>query len=311
MANTSATEKKQFIGKIKSLVNSSFLYKLVFEFVGAFTLIFLIDLGLSLGELNGQIWFLKFFHVIYDINFLTAIWISSFTLIAFIVFERTCIASNAVTLVIQYKNKEIIKRDFYSSFGAQFLGGIIASIFVYFIMMGFAIWFIHDYSNYSDFTNELHIMGGSSEYLRGFFTHGNDNSYQAFNFYKPIDFTSKSSGIRFGFSSMRGIINAFIIGSSFIFMNLIGKKYNSNFLKIAVRYIMLIVLISLSVILSANTTNWVRLISPIIVSGAFTHNAEGGYRILMTLVFMIFQSLGLIFILLSHHLIKEGEENGV
>ena len=91
---------------------------------------------------------------------------------------------------------------------AQLAGGVLASLIVYLITMGFAIWLTADYNTYNDFTNVIHSMGGGTPYLRGFFTHGTNGGYESFNLYKPIDFSSyDNKGIQFGYSSIQGIIN--------------------------------------------------------------------------------------------------------
>ena len=303
MSNIQKIENKK--GRIKDLSNNSLAYKILFEFIGSFVLIFLIDIVFSLGELNSHIWFMNIFRIIYKINLFAAMWIATMTFVAFLIFEKTSITSNSVTLIIQYKNKKIEKDTLVFSVTAQFLGGIISSLFVYFIMMGFAIWLVPTYNSYNDFISINHTMGGSSVYLRGFITNGNIDQYKFYNLYSSIDFSSlENKGTQFGFSAIQGIINAFIISISFIIISFVEKKYNRNVTKKTVRYIMLIVLISISIIISANTTNWDRLISPAIINAIFTNNITGVYRIGTTLTFIFFQTFGLIFILLSDYFIK-------
>ena len=301
----STLKKINSIKGIKKLVSNSISYKLLFEFLGSFTIIFLINIFLSLGEMNISDWFFNIFHTIYNVNVLSALWIATITIIAFIFYKKTSICSNALTLVIQYKNEKINRKVFYYSAMAQLAGGVLASLIVYLITMGFAIWLTADYNTYNDFTNVIHSMGGGTPYLRGFFTHATNGEYESFNLYKPIDFSSyDNKGIQFGYSSIQGIINVLIIMTTFIFVNIIEKNFNRYTHKILLRYIMLIVLISISIVFSANTTNWVRLISPTIINGIFAHNIESGYRIATTLVYIMFQFIGLIFIFKISFFIK-------
>lgn len=308
MSNISKSENKDNNEKIKKIVSKNSFNIFMFELFGSFIFILIINLGMSLGELDGKNWFLSIFHSIYNINLFATLWIGSFTFLAFLLFEKTSITSNFVTLVIQYKNKNVDKSKFLISTLGQFTGGLIASLMVYFLTMGFAIWLTPDYQTYSEFVNTSHTMGGANLYLRGILTHSSDGSYQSFNLYKPIDFSLESKKVQFEFSIIQGIVNSIVIASTFVLISISEKKYNSNISKRAIRYIILIVSILMTIILSANTTDWVRMFSPRIIGAMFIQDADSGYQIATTLVFMSFQSLGLIFILLFNNSTEKEKE---
>ena len=54
MSNTSVSIKEGNKNKINEIISNRKIYEYLFEFVGAFILIFCIDLGFSLGELKSD-----------------------------------------------------------------------------------------------------------------------------------------------------------------------------------------------------------------------------------------------------------------
>jgi len=123
----------------------------------------------------------------------------------------------------------------------------------------------------------------------------------------------------YGFSSIQVLINALIIIFSFFVLKSVEKKYNIGFISKLIRYIMLLSLVTSSVILTANTTNYNRLISPAIIDMIFNQSKDAVRKFSTTCTFICLQSLGLIVVYFSGFFDKEdevltkvkGEQNGI
>ena len=302
MSNVKQHKVKKAENKIRIFSQKSIKHKFLLEIVGSFLIIFIINFFISLGEAN-----IPFFWAFNNIVFLEGFWIATWTFIFFLFFEKTGVSSNALTLVIDFRNKNINIKQYILLFFGQLIGGIFAAFLVYIIV---DLLIVHNSSN----LNDIHVMGGTIPYIKGLFSSNGTLVWH------PIDFVKDEHGVGpYGFSSIQGLINATIIIFSFFILRSVEKKYNIGFISKLIRYIMLISLVSSSVILTANTTNFNRLISPAIIDMIFNQSTNAVSKFGTTCVFILFQSIGLMVVYYSSLFDKEvevlselkGEEHGI
>ncbi len=283
-------KQKGLFNWIKEEAQSSYWLRMIGEFVSAFFFIFIINLVIALGEDSVPI-----FDFFYNVNIGMGIWVGSMTFLAFLWTQRTTLSANFVNLVINYRNNNINRKEFYGSMGFQFIGGFFAATIVYII----AGCFIH--------TNDpayIHIMGGTTPKIKSLFLSNPnlpDTIFSSNNpIYNPIDFTKGfKTGYAYLWAAVQGCINAIWIIVAFILNGLVDKKYENGRKSIIWRYIILVVGVSITTIFYANTTNWVRLLSPAVVS-TIVHAINGHsitestFLLSTTITYIAFQTIGLI-----------------
>ncbi len=259
--------------KFKTKISSRFWTRMPFEFLSAFILIFIINLGLSLGQANPNI---AFFNGIFNINILTAAWISFFTLVAFGLFYYFGISVNVVTAVLAKRNGTITNwLEFIVTIGFQLIGSILASLVIYEIILAI--------NNSNDFQNSL---GGTTATLKGLFLYNGDFSWGNVSFYETWQC--------YLFSFVQGLINGISIIFLFLGNLIIDYKSNTSISMFFNRFCVMTFIFSITTIFSANTTNIVRLLGPAIVTEIFDTQT---YSILgTTLVYGLVNSLALIYI---------------
>ncbi len=262
---------------MKETLNNNFWLRMLGEMCGAFLLIFIINSGQAIGEslykLNGgshEVY--NLFYYIYNWNLITALWIGSWTFVAFILFRKTSIACNFFNLVISYKHNEITKDEFWHSLPFQLIGGLFAAYFVIIISLS-----INDVTG---------AMGGTITSMKSLMT----NNDHIFDF-------NKGESIRYGYAAVQGLINAFAI--IFLYtINVIIDRNNGKGKALTLRFLVLVPTIFITTIFYANTTNWIRLLSPAVMSAINNWETE---FLTTTLVFISTQTIGL---LVVYNLIK-------
>ncbi|BDU67490.1 MAG: hypothetical protein TYPL_1430 [Candidatus Tyloplasma litorale] len=299
-----------FFNYLRSNSIDKFWFRMLWEFISSFSLIFSINFVLSLGEMKIPNK-LPISTAIFNVNFLTAIWISTFSFLAFLWTDKTTLSANFVNLVITYKRKKINKKEFSSSILFQFLGGLLAA-FIIFILSQIII--------YGD--KDPLVMGGTIPRIKGLFL--NDPSVYdniQFTFYDPVDAREwDHRSLTYLFVALQGTINGIFILFSFSLNNRIVDKYDNGAKAKLFRYIILVVGISITTILYANTTNWIRLICPAIFGEIFgiINNQQGTEILLTTSFYIMFQLPWLLLVYSSSVLvwrrnkkIKKLKEKGV
>lgn len=253
-------------------VKQNISMRLIFEFLASFVLIFMINIGISLGEAG-----VTGFKIIYNVNIVLALWIGTWIFLAYLFFEKTNISTTLLYLVVLSKKKVINNKEFVLSILFQFLGGLFAA---------FLIWEIIDVGMGKD----IKVMGGTTTYIKGLFLLEGSK----FKLWEPYNF---ETGWKYGFAIIQGIVSALFLITAFIGNGFVDRKFNREIFSKVSRYIILIVCISIPTILSANTTNWIRVLAPAIVSQISSWATKGNSTMLYTtLLYITFQSLGIIFI---------------
>ena len=302
MSKINKTNLKLEENKIKKYAQASIRHKFFLEVLGSFSIVFAINFCIALGEAK-----IPFFWIFNNVIAVEGFWISTWTFIFFLFFERTGVSSNAITLVIDFRNKNINFKQYILLFFGQLIGALLSSLFVFSVVQLLIV-------NNSKNLNNIHVMGGAIPYIKGLFT---NNGTVAWN---PIDFNTEPHGIGgYGFSAIQGVINASIIMFSFFMLKSVEKKYDIGFRSKAIRYIMLLSLVTSSVILTANTTNYNRLISPAIIDMIFNQSKDAIRKFSTTCTLISLQSLGLMVVYFSRFLDKDdevleeikGEQNGI
>ncbi len=285
---------------IRIKVNDNLWYRLVGEAVCAFILIFSINLGITLGEAE-----VPFFDAIYNINFVIALWIGTFTWLSFLWFKKTNLSSNMVNLIMNFRNSNNLNsKKLWLSILFQFLGGLLAALLV---------WMIVDLGISNITKHHVNSMGGTTPYIKGLFLarEFGENGWNVSWMGKgaiawhPISFTN---GDKYGIAIAQGLVCASSIILSFYLNVFVDDKFEYK-TAIKLRWLILIVLISLTTIMSANTTNWVRLIAPAIVNQFNSLvNDNGSTMLYTTLLFIAMQTLGILFIYGTKFFAKNEED---
>lgn len=258
---------------IKQKVSNNFWTRMLGEMLCAFLLIFTINTGQGIGEslfaATGKAsheWY-NVFYYIYNINIVTALWIGSWTFLAFLWMRKTSLSSNFFNLVISYKHNDINRKEFWSSLPFQFIGGIFAAFFTIIICLN-----IHPTTG---------AMGGTITSMKGIFL----NSPHSFDI-------SAVDPIKYGYAATQGLINAFAIMFLYTVNTIIDRRHG-NGVALSLRYTILIISIAITTIFYANTTNWVRLLSPAIVSAVNNWDTQ---FLTTTLTFIAVQTIGLLMV---------------
>ncbi len=283
---TQVVSKKRdnFLDKIRHQANSKLWFRLIGEFLSAFFFVFMINLLIALGE-DG----IPAFNLIYDYNLGMGLWIGFMTMVAFVWAQRTTLSANAVNLVLAHRRQQIDNGSFLTSIIIQFIGGILGAVFVYFIAASFIM----------DTDSTLHAMGGAYPKLKGL-TATNTVGGSATNPWASINFVTEWSngnmnkGFVYLYAIGQGAINATWIVVAFILSTIVDDKTNNRTQQLLLRYIILIVGISITTIFTANTTNWVRLFAPTVVNAIMEHGSPESMLVMdTTMVYIAVQFIGL------------------
>ncbi len=299
MTTTVETKLKLEKKIIRDHVSNNFWLRMLGEFLSAFILIFTINFIISLGEEG-----IPFFKQVSNINFTIALWIGSMTFLSFLWSQRTSLSANFINLIMTYRNKQISAKDFYTSIPFQLIGGIMAAMLVY-VIAGF-IDYDHITGTFDPNWNELEVMGGTIPKIKGLWTADG----QGLLTWAPVDlFHEREIDVwTYAFAAFQGTINATLIVVSFTLNTFADRKYNNGKESLAIRYIILVVGISITTIFYANTTNWVRLFAPAVVSTIKDPSyAPGGGSLMLTttITYIAFQMIGIIAVLNTKYLREE------
>lgn len=257
--------------RINKEVSNNFYSRLLGEMLSAFFLIFIINFGQSLGEVG-----IPVFIYIYNVNILTALWIGSWTFLAFLWMRETSLSANFFNLVITYKQKRVNRKEFWWSLPFQLIGGLFAATLIYLSIIN---------CNDGDYL----VMGGTTPGIKGLFI----NNPALFNIDNPIyAHITIDNGYKYSFAALQGLVNACAIVYLFLFNRKVDNKFGKG-TALGLRYVNLIICIALTTILYANTTNWIRLLAPAILGSIGQGNPE---FLLTTLVFICVQTIGLLIV---------------
>ncbi len=281
---------------LKNEVTNNIWLRLLGEFLSAFFFIFIINLIIALGE-DG----VPFFRFFYEYNLGTGLWIGLMTMFAFVWSQNTTLSANFINLVLTRKRKEINNREFFCSTIFQFIGGISGALLVYMIA-GVAI----------NSTDKLHAMGGALPKLKGLVNNNvSPDQVSWLNPWQSINFVESASnkGFVYLYAVIQGFINATWIVVAFILNSLVDKKTTNRSQQLLIRYIILVVGISITTIFYANTTNWVRLLTPTLVN--VIAGEENSLLVMnTTFVFIAVQSIGILIVFFELLSKEEGENIG-
>ncbi len=272
---------------IKNEVNGNFWLRLLGELLSSMFFVFSINLIIALGE--DQIPVFKFF---YNYNIGAGMWIGFMTVVSFVWFQRTTLSANLINLSLIYKRDQINSMEFWWSVLFQFIGGIAGALMVY-LFAGTVL-----------AGDGLHVMGGAYPKLKGLTNAnvgltgapGNVDHTSILNPWMSIDFTKMDNKIyTYSYAAIQGMINATWIIVAFILNSIVDQKNNNRTKQLLLRYIILVVGISITTIFYANTSNWVRVLTPTIVNVIM--QKEGSLLVLnTTLVYIAFQLIGVLVI---------------
>lgn len=266
---------------IKNSVSNNFWIRMLGEMCSAFLLIFVINFGQGIGEAlargSHNEWY-NIFYYIYNWNIATAFWIGSFTFLSFLWFRKSSLSSNFFNLVISYKHNDINRKEFWSSIPFQLIGGLFAAVFIIVICL--------DIQPLED--NQTYAMGGTITSIKGFFI--NNIEYSRFENYLVYERWTSPENWKYEFAAIQGLINAITI-LFFYTANTIADRKSGKGTAFTFRYLLLVICIFFTTIFYANTTNWIRLISPAIVSAVNNWDTE---YLTTTLVFIVVQTTGIL-----------------
>lgn len=285
---------------IEEAVTNNDLLRLLGEFLSSMFFIFSINIVVALGE--DEIPFFKFF---YNYNIGTGILIGSMTMLAFVWGRKTSLSANMINLTLNKKNGKLKNNQFWTSLIFQFIGGIFGSLLVYIIA--------HSLTN----DQSLHSMGGAYPKLKGL-TLNNVEVTNFFNPWKSIDFVKTyDRKFVYAYAVIQGFINASWIVIGFVLNSIVDSKTNNKTKQFLLRYIILLIGISITTIFYANTTNWIRLFTPTLIN-VIMGQENSLFVMQTTIVYVLVQTIGVIIIyfelILKDSLLKqkkEGEENGI
>ncbi len=297
---SNAKLKKNMTELVKDKVTNNFWLRLLGEFLSAFFFIFFINLIIALGE--DDVPFFKFF---YEYNIGAGLWIGIMTLFAFIWAQHTTLSANFINLILTRKRGNISNKQFWNSTVFQFAGGVCGALMVY-LIAGMAM----------QSTDQLHSMGGAFPKLKGLVNNNTNggtiiNPWATYNFVENYNSGDISKGFVYAYAVIQGFINASWIVIAFILNSIIDNKTNNRSKQLLLRYIILVVGISITTIFYANTTNWVRLLTPTVVNVLM---GQDNSLLVMntTLVFIAVQIIGILIVfyeLVWKESMNENKEN--
>ncbi len=304
MTTTRASKDLNWSERITKKLNDNLPLRLLAEFLSSMLFIFFMNLVLALGEDD-----IPIFRFTSNYNFGNGIWIGFMTMVGFYWFQKTGIATNLINLTLKKMRGQIDGTTYWSSTVVQFVGGIFGALFVFFIAAQFV-----DLS-----TDPMHAMGGTKPKIKGMINTNvsNDalykfwavdgkvqtsflNPWESYDLVNNLYSTNKT--LIYIFAAGQGLVNASWIVVAFILNSIVDDKANNKTQQFALRYIILIVGISVTTIVYANTTNWVRILTPTIVN-VFNDWSKGTveyhHSILVlqtTMVYISMQMIGVVFV---------------
>ncbi len=294
-----AKDQPTLLGRLNDNIRNNLWIRLLGEAASALFFVFSINLIIALGE-DG----IPFFDFFYNFNIGAGIWIGFMTLIAFIWSTKTPLSANVLNLVLASRRGELAKDEFWLSIVFQFIGGLAGALMVY-LVAGVVV---------DADMNKLHSMGGALPKLKGFINTNVTDVNAGINIWHSFNFVEhySSDGINphplyiYLYAALQGTINATWIIIAFYLNGMVDRKNINNRAKqLGLRYIILVIGISLTTIFYANTTNWIRLLTPNIINMIM----GGDHSVLIfstTLIFICVQTCALLFMYFK--LTKKREE---
>lgn len=282
--STNIDLKPSFGSKIKNGVQSNIWIRILAEALSSFFFVFTINVVISLGE--SKVGLFSFF---FKYNIGGGIWIGFLSMISFYWFQVSGISSNFINLVICHRRGQVNNKELTISVPAQFVGGLLGAIMVYFVAVKAIV----------PDDQSIHAMGGAMTKIKGLVnTNVTEeqlsiiNPWVSRNFATEFVGTSKV-GYVYLYGIVQGLINAIWIIVAFILNSIVDEKTNNKTKQFILRYIILIVGISIATIFYANTSNWVRLLTPALVN-VFTGRYEEAVLVMnATFLFIIMQMIGI------------------
>ncbi len=286
-------EKRTISESITAWANKNFFNRMLGEALSAFVLIFAINSVIALGE-DG----VKPFTIIYKTNLGSGLWIGFMTMWAFTWTNKTTLSANMINLLLTKKDNRITKKEFWWSILFQFIGGFTAGFLVYAIAaLASPDWYLGD----------AHIMGGTKPAIKMYWLE------DASSMSGLIDFTDNTD-FAYIFAAIQGLICSTWIIVGFMVNRVADDKSKNATQQWLIRYIILIVGITITTMFYANTTNPIRLLSPAIAN-AVMGRTHGSLYLSTTIVFILFQLIGMIIVYFEIFAIKrtdkEREEDGI
>ncbi len=275
------TEKESFIALVRRSVDEKLSIRLLLEFLSSMIFIFCINSILALGEMD-----VPFFHFFYFYNIGVGIWIALTSIVILFWTRQTTVSAVMINLTLSLKRKEITATEFWSSLAAQFIGGFLGAVSVYALVnhVNHGIPIPHD---------APYAMGGAMPKLKGLFVNTPTetsllNPWMSINFIHGEEY---GLPVVYTYAVIQGFINATWIIVAFIANAFVNKKTNNIYQEFGWRYIILLIGVSITTIFSANTTNWIRLLSPAIVN-AVVGEEHGILLLNTTFVYIAIQMIG-------------------
>ncbi len=297
-------DKAKWVDWIEKKVDNSLSLRLLSEFLSSMIFIFSINIVLALGEVE-----IPVFRFFYFYNVGVGLWIAFTSMIIFHWSRQTTISSTMINLTIVHRRGEITTKEFWTSLTFQFIGGFFGAILVYIIINHLL------YGIYEPGVDVQYAMGGAMPKLKGLFVNTPAQT-SIFNPWMAINFAhSDSHGLPFiySYAVIQGFINASWVVIAFLLHSIVDNKTNNLYKAYALRYIILVVGISITTIFSANTTNWIRLLTPAIVNTIA--GEEHGVLILnTTVVYIAIQMIGVAIVyfnLVLRDTLKEEKESEI
>ncbi len=301
---TKANQDYSLSERITKKLNENMPLRLLAEFLSSMLFIFFMNLVLALGEDN-----IPIFRFTSNYNVGNGIWIGFMTMVGFFWFQKTGIATNLINLTLKKMRGQIDGKTYWSSTVAQFAGGIFGALFVFFIAAQFV-----DLA-----TDPMHAMGGTKPKIKGMINTNVSNEamykfwavdgkvqtsflnpWESYDLVENLYDTNRT--FIYLFAAGQGLVNATWIVVAFILNSLVDDKSKNKTQQFALRYIILIVGISVTTIVYANTTNWVRILTPTIVN-VFNDLNKGTvayhHSIMVletTMIYISMQMIGVIFV---------------
>ncbi len=279
-------KKDKWTDKIRHNANSKYWFRLTGEFLSSFFFIFVINLLVALGEDD-----IPVFNFIYKFNIGMGLWIGFMTLMAFVWAQKTTLSANIINLALSHRRQEITNGTFWTSVPVQFIGGVLGALSVYFI----AGYLIHGGSD------GIHAMGGAFPKLKGL-TSTNTAGGTFVNPWATINFVDRwmegtmTKGYVYLYAVIQGFINASWIVIAFVLNSITDDKTNNRTQQLILRYIILVVGITITTMFTANTTNWVRLFTPTVVNVIAKPGKDTLLVMDTTMVYIAVQMVGLVIV---------------
>ncbi len=295
MNNTSKvyqTKKMNWVSWIENQVDEKLSLRLLSEFCSSMIFIFSINIVLALGELEVPV-----FHFFYFYNIGVGLWIGFTTMLIFHWSRKTTISSTMINLAWVHRRGEITTKEFWTSLLFQFIGGFLGALAV-FVIINHAL---NEHLDYDWTTSEdVYAMGGAMPKLKGLFVN-TPVEKSIFNPWMAINFAHSdqhSTSFVYSFAVIQGFINGSWIIIAFLLNSIVNNKTKTIYSEYAFRFLILVIGVSVTTIFSANTTNWIRLLSPAIVN-FIMGETHGALIMNTTLVYIAIQFIGVAIVYFS------------